>query len=54
MKISKGLMGPEKIKCEKCGEWGYVKIDKKPSGRYLRVLHIRECYIGRVEEVYEG
>jgi len=45
-------MRGKRIKCRRCGKWGYKKIDKKPSGNYLRVVHIRECYIGRVEEVY--
>jgi len=47
-------MMARRVKCPKCGEVGYKRLDKKPSGTYLRVLHIRECYIGRVEGCYEG
>jgi len=42
-----------RVKCPKCGEWGYERLDKKASGSYLRIQHIRECYVGRVEEVFE-
>jgi len=38
-----------RVKCPKCGEWGYERLDKKVSGSYLRIQHIRECYVGRVE-----
>jgi len=38
-----------RIKCPKCGKVGYRRLDKKPSGTYLKIQHIRECYVGRVE-----
>jgi len=42
---------PEKVICKKCGRPGYLKVHIRPSGKYLYVRHVEECYIGKEGKV---